>query len=246
MMQQFNFCAKWRKWILECVSSATANVLVNGSPSGEFKLERGLRQGDPLSPFLYLLIAEGLSLLVKNAVDEKLLEVAELGSEKIKVSHLQYADDSIFITTGNLSNARAMRSILKNFELISGLKVNYGKCSIMGLNLENSRVEQMAAILSCEVGSFPFTYLGIKVGGNSKCAAEWDHLVQKVKSRIKAWEHKKLSIGGRITLLNAVLSALPIYHLSFFKAHAKTLRDFTTIFRNFIWGEGRMSGKLRG
>lgn len=64
MMKFFNFDRKWRKWIMQCVSSAHASVLVNDSPTGDFKLERGLRQGDSLSPFLYLLVTEGLSILV--------------------------------------------------------------------------------------------------------------------------------------------------------------------------------------
>lgn len=74
MLAQFNFSNKWSRWMLECISTASANVLVNGSPSGEFKLERGLRQGDPLSPILYLIVAEGLGLLVNKSIDEGLLE----------------------------------------------------------------------------------------------------------------------------------------------------------------------------
>lgn len=135
-------------------------------------------------------MAEGLSLLVNKAVMEGLLEAAELGAKKVRVPLLQYADDTIFLTSGDLANARAMRSILRNFELLSGLKVNYSKCSIMGLNVERRNLEVMADTLKCEVGSLPFSYLGIKVGGNHKKTAEWDHLIQKVKSKIKAWEHK--------------------------------------------------------
>lgn len=83
MLKGFGFCNKWRSWVKECVSSACASVLVNGSPPGEFKLERGLRQGDPLSPFLYLLVAEGLSLLVEKATDNGFFKAAEIRKEKV-------------------------------------------------------------------------------------------------------------------------------------------------------------------
>lgn len=161
MLEKFNFCRKWRKWILEYISSAHASVLINGSPSGEFQLDRGLRQGDPLSPFLYLLIAEGLSILVSKATNEGLFEAVEIGKDKLKVSHLQYADDTIFLGSTIIQNAWAMRRILRNFELLSGLKVNYNKCSLMGVNIERGDLEAMAAILGCVIGEIPFFYLGI-------------------------------------------------------------------------------------
>lgn len=113
MLEQFKFCPKWREWIKACVSPATANVFVNRSPSGEFKLERGLRQGDPLSPFLFLIVAKDLSMLVKRATQCGMLEAVELGSNKVSVSHLHYADDTIFLSSVKLNNVWAMRCILK-------------------------------------------------------------------------------------------------------------------------------------
>lgn len=168
MLEQFNFSQKWRRWIAECVSSATTTVLVNGSPSGEFKLERGLRQDDPLSPFLYLLVAEGLSVLISRAVEQGLFEAIEMGRDKVQISHLQYADDTILLGAGNMNNAWAMRYILKNFKFLSGLKVNYNKCSLLGVNIQRDRLEAIASVLGCTVGEFPFSYLGIKMGTSQK------------------------------------------------------------------------------
>lgn len=91
-----NFNPRWRSYIKACVSSAYASVLVNGCPLTEFKLNKGLRQGDPLSPFLYLLVVEGLNLLVNRAVEIGCLEAAVIGTKKIPVSHLQYADNTMF------------------------------------------------------------------------------------------------------------------------------------------------------
>lgn len=121
MSKNFIFCSKW---VRECVSSAHASVLSNG-PSKEFKLKRGLRKGDLLLPFLYLLVADGLSTLISKVVSEGLYEAAELGVNKIKVFHLQYADEIIFIGSTCINNAWTIHRIIMNFKLLSGLKINY-------------------------------------------------------------------------------------------------------------------------
>lgn len=137
LLRRFKFPERWRKWIGVCLSSATANVLVNGSPSGEFRLGRGVRQGDPLSPFLFLVVAEGLSLLVRRAVDVGLLRPVEVGRDKIRVSHIQYADDTIFTAEGSQENVMAIKWLLKNFEALSGLSVNFGKSCVFGINIDH-------------------------------------------------------------------------------------------------------------
>ncbi|MCI54168.1 RNA-directed DNA polymerase (Reverse transcriptase), partial [Trifolium medium] len=85
----------WRKWIKECVCTATASVLGNGSSMDEFPLERGLGQVDPQSPFLFLLVAEGLNVLMKAMVERNLFTGYSVGEiDPVSVSHLQFADDT--------------------------------------------------------------------------------------------------------------------------------------------------------
>lgn len=109
------------KWIKACVTTVSVNVLVNGSPSGEFNMEKGIRQGDPLSPFLFLIAAEGLSVLTHKAIEDGLLKGVEVGRDKVKVSIIQYADDTIFAIDGTKDNVDALKRLLKDFELTSGL-----------------------------------------------------------------------------------------------------------------------------
>ncbi|MCI04834.1 LINE-1 reverse transcriptase like [Trifolium medium] len=94
------FPVKWRKWILACVTSATTSILVNGSPTYEFWFSRGLRQSDPLSPFLFLVAAEGLNVMLKASVDANLFKgylVRDMQDTQVRVSHLQFADDTLIV-----------------------------------------------------------------------------------------------------------------------------------------------------
>lgn len=104
MLNRMKFPQKWIQWIEGCVTTAKANVLVNGSPSGEFALERGLRQGDPISPFLYLVAAEGLNLITKKAIKEGLLQAARIGKLYVEISYIQYVDALFFVVEGTKEN----------------------------------------------------------------------------------------------------------------------------------------------
>ena len=116
VMHKMAFPVLWRKWMKECITTATASVLVNGSPTCEFPLKRGLRQGDPLSPFLFLLAAEGLNVLMKSVVDNNLYTGYEVGNpNSVVVSHLQFADDTLLVGTKSWANVRALRAVLTLF-----------------------------------------------------------------------------------------------------------------------------------
>ena len=117
---------------LLCLRSSNMSILVNGSPTEEFCLDRGVRQGDPLSPFLFILAAEGLNAIVNKAVENDIFRGVRIGSNRVVVSHLQYADDTIFFGEWTKENARSLMCILKCFEEVSGLKVNCKKSKLYG------------------------------------------------------------------------------------------------------------------
>lgn len=130
MLKLLGFGPKWCKWMIECVSSAEASVLINGSPTMPFKLGRGLRQGDPPSPFLYLIVAEGQRRMKFRAVTSGFFVLVKVGNSDIVVSHLQYADDSIFFDEAKAENIVAVKCVLRCFEWYSGLKINFRKSSL--------------------------------------------------------------------------------------------------------------------
>ena len=165
MMVVMGFGKQWIGWIRECISTVKMSILVNGSPTAEFQTFRGLRQGDPISPFLYLIVTEGLSRMLDLARHRGSFKPVEVGSDKVAVSLLQFADDSIIVGDWSLENLRMVKCVLRCFELASGLKINFQKSSIVGFGVEDTELSTAAQYLNCRLGSCPFTYLGIPIGG---------------------------------------------------------------------------------
>ncbi|XP_071704208.1 uncharacterized protein [Rutidosis leptorrhynchoides] len=195
-MTCMGFGTKWCKWILACLKSASISILVNGSPTKEFSIGRGVRQGDPLSPFLFILAAEGLNILTKAAFDRGLFKGVEIGGDKVAISHLQYADDTMFFGEWSNSNARNLINILKCFELSSGLKVNFQKSCLYGVGDSMDEVERLASRMHCQAGKFPFIYLGLPIGAKMKKISDWTPVIDKFKKRLSEWKMRTLSFGG--------------------------------------------------
>jgi len=155
-MHRMAFPVLWRKWIKECVTTTTASILVNGSPIDEFPLKRGLRQRDPISPFLFLLATEGLNVMMDSAVENNLFTSYGVGAvNSVVVSHLQFADDTLLLCTKSWANVRALRAVLTLFAKMSGLKVNFHKSLLVGINIGESWLSEAASILNCKVGKIP-------------------------------------------------------------------------------------------
>ncbi|GAU44755.1 hypothetical protein TSUD_246480 [Trifolium subterraneum] len=245
VMGRMSFPTLWRKWIKECVYTATASVLVNGSPTDEFPLERGLRQGDPLSPFLFLLVAEGLNVLMEAAVERNLFTGYSFGERAhVSISHLQFADDTLLMGVKSWANVRALRPVLVLFETMSGLKVNFHKSLLVGVNISDSWLGEAASALCCKVGKLPFLYLGLLIGGDPRRLGFWEPMLARLKKKLSGWKSRFLSFGGRLVLLKSVLTSLPVYALSFFKAPSGTISSIESIFIKFFWGGCEDSRKI--
>ncbi|XP_071726422.1 uncharacterized protein [Rutidosis leptorrhynchoides] len=244
VMECMGFGARWRSWIKSCLCSASISILINGSPTSEFHLGRGVRQGDPLSPFLFIIAAEGLNILSKVAVSKGLYKGVEVGAEKVVISHLQYADDTIFFGEWSRRNARNLMYLLECFEKASGLKVNYNKSQLYGIGVNCSEVENLASWCNCQAGSLPFIYLGLPVGSNMKKLESWNPVIDKFTKRLADWRARSVSFGGRLTLVKSVLSSLPLYYFSLFRAPPCVLKKLECVRRSFFWGGSGSNKKV--
>jgi hypothetical protein len=236
MMERVGMGPKWRAWMKACVCGGSMSILVNGSPTEEINIHRGLKQGDPLAPFLFLLVAEGFSGLMRNAVRLNLFEGFKLKEEGKVYSHLQYADDTLCVGKATVGNLWTLKALLRGFEMASGLKVNFYKSCLMGINVSPEFMVTACNFLNCGQGSFPFKYLGLPVGGNPGRAITWEPLLDQFSKKLNSWGNRYLSLGGRIVLLNSVLNALPIFYLSFFTVPVCVAKKIVRIQREFLWG----------
>jgi hypothetical protein len=243
MMVRMGFGEGWRRWIRACIFQSSMSVLVNGSPTEDFIVGKGLRQGDPLSPFLFLIVAEGLTGLMGKAVENNVFHGYKV-SNSILFHTLQFADDTIIMGEDNWENLWTIKTVLRSFEIVSGLKVNFHKSKLYGINLDDSFLSASSSFLHCEVDSIPFLFLGIPMGANPRRKGTWAPIIDAMRKRLSVWNGRNLSIGGRVTLINFVLSSLPLYFFSFFKAPVCVLKDLVCIQRRFLWGGGLDTEKM--
>ena len=134
VLQRKGFSQKWRSWIRGCLSSSSFVILVNGNAKGWVKAFRGFRQGDPLSPFLFTLVADVLSRLIIRAEETGIIEGFFVGRDRTRVSLLQFADDIIFFFNDSLEHLQNLKIILLVFGQVFGLKINLEKNTISGIN----------------------------------------------------------------------------------------------------------------
>jgi hypothetical protein len=161
MLRRCGFGDKWCSWIAHCISSVRFSVLVNGTPSGFFSSSRGLRQGDPLSPLLFVFVMEALGRMLSAAVSGGLLDGFSVGS--VAFSHLLFADDTLIFCDASSAHLRHLRSLFLCFEAASGLKVNLAKSELVPVG-NVSQVGRLARILGCGVSTLPVKYLGFRWG----------------------------------------------------------------------------------
>lgn len=244
VMTHMSFGSKWRNWISNCLASSTISILINGSPTTEFIPKRGVRQGDPLAPFLFLLAAEGLNSIMHNAIDLGIFHGIKISGNGPIISHLQYADDSIFVGEWSNRNISNLFRILRCLHLSSGLNINYNKSNLFGIGIDEASVYNMAQRFNCSVGAFPFKYLGLPIGASMNKCESWSTLIHRFHNRLSSWKANTLSIGGRLQLCKSVLGNLGIYFLSLFKAPTKILKELESIRSRFFWGGNSDNRKI--
>ncbi|RVX05565.1 putative mitochondrial protein [Vitis vinifera] len=203
------------EWIWWCISTAKFSVMINGVPVGFFSNSKGLRQGDLLSPYLFVLGMEVLSNLIRRAVDGGFLSGCRIrgrGEEEMIVSHLLFADDTIIFCEARKEQLSALSWILAWFEAASGLRINLDKNVLIPVG-EVEDIEEMVVELGCKVGLLPTVYLGLPLGAHHKVVSMWDGVEERMRKRLAQWKRQYISKGGRITLIKSTMASLPIYNI---------------------------------
>ncbi|GJQ94656.1 RNA-directed DNA polymerase, eukaryota [Tanacetum coccineum] len=181
-----------------------------------FQFSTWSKQGDPLTPLLFILVMESLHLAFSRVVEAGIFKGIRLNNS-LALSHLFYADDALIIGEWSRDNLWGIINVLKCFYLASGLQINIHKSQLLGVGVSRLDIETETTSIGCSIMDNQFCYLGVMVGSNMSRHKAWVNVVLKLRSRLSKWKAKTLSIGGRLTLLKSVLGASPLYTMSIFK-----------------------------
>lgn len=155
----------------------------------------------------------------------------------LEVTHLQFADDTVIFCDASLNQVETLKFILKWFERLSGLKINYGKCELIGVQLTDSHVVSLENAFGCRAGELPSKYLGLTLYVGSSKKHLWDAVVERIDKRLSSWKGRYLSLGGRLTLIKSVLSSIPIYYLSCFRCPKSVVDRIEKLQQDFLWND---------
>ena len=193
-----------------------------------------MRQGDPLSPFLFTLVVDGLSRLMEKSRGCGLINGFEVGNDKVMVSHLQFADDTLFFLKNDDHSLDNLILLLNIFCLASRLKINMAKSQLLGINMDEEVILEKSRRIGCEVGKWPLQYLGLPLGGNLCRKLFWKPVLRKVRKRLEGWKRSFLSRRGRLSVIESIMSSMPIYYLSLFKIPRSVAKEIESLMRDFL------------
>lgn len=237
------FCETWCNWIQQVVAGGTVSVRLNNLTGTYIKSHKGVRQGDPLSPILFNFVPDCLTRMILQAQNSGLI----VGLVEHIVPHgiaiLQYADDTIICLKHDLEKARNLKLILYLYEMMAGLKINFGKSEIVMINDTDNLALAYAETFNCQIGYFPIKYLGVPISPSRLHIADWMPLLDKNAKRLDIWQGSSLFIAGRSTLISSSLNSSPIYHMSIYLLPKTVISDMDKVRRIFFWQGGHVKRK---
>ncbi|XP_019175839.1 PREDICTED: uncharacterized protein LOC109171159 [Ipomoea nil] len=243
MLEALGFDGRWVKLLMMCVSTVSYSVLINGSKTEQITPTRGLRQGDPLSPYLFIICAEGLSILLKQAEVKGDIHGCRVARAAPSITHLFFAGDSLLFFKANNQEAGAIKRCLTTYETMSGQAVNYHKSNIcFSKNTSEEVREEIADILGVVQAQNFGKYLGLPffVGRNRRQA--FSYIEDKIKQGIGSWNKKLLSQAGKEVLLKSVAQAMPTFAMSIFLLPMNLCTAIERAMNRFWWRSGNEQG----
>ncbi|KAH9748716.1 reverse transcriptase domain-containing protein [Citrus sinensis] len=242
-MHKLGFSEKWVSLIMSCISTVRFSVLINGAATGLILPQRGLRQGCPLSPYLFIMCAEVFSNMLKQAENQSLIHGLKF-SRDISVSHLLFADDSLVFSRASTTDCKNLKKIFDCYAAASGQEFNYDKSSMLfSSSTSQNQREEIKSIFGLNVVSKHERYLGLPSMVGRKKVSFFNDIKLRVVGKLSSWQHKCFSSGGKEVLIKAVAQAVPAYAMSVFRIPQGLCNDIEKAIAKFWWGS---SNKHKG
>jgi hypothetical protein len=215
--------------------------MLNGGPLQPIQHGRGLRQGDPFSPLLFILAIDPLNRLLQIATDRGLLSPLNGHTARFRIS--MYADDAVILLRSTTNNINNLRDILVNFGLVTGLQTNLQKTTVSAISYGDINLDAVLASLPVARAHFPIKYLGLPLSIRRLRKVDFQCQIDKTASKLSAWYGRNLTQVGRVSLTKSVLSSQPVYLLTVIKLSKEVLDEIDKICRRFLWaGDKVISG----
>ncbi|XP_042952134.1 uncharacterized protein LOC122289223 [Carya illinoinensis] len=245
VMEQMGFSEKWVKLIMFCVQTISFSILVNGEPKRPIFPTRGLRQGNPISPYLFLLCTEGLILLLNRANSHNQVEGIRVCRWAPKLNHLLFADDVVLFCRVNMQTCLTLQHKLDIYEKASGQKINREKTSmVFSQNVNQSQQDEIMQFWGVHQFQQYDKYLGLPpMVGRGKYQA-FSSLNHRVWAKMHGWKEKLLSQGGKEILLKAMSLSIPTYTMSCFKLPRSLCSELEGMMARFWVGQKSNERKI--
>ncbi|KMT09185.1 hypothetical protein BVRB_6g132880 [Beta vulgaris subsp. vulgaris] len=237
MLIRMKFPDSWVVWLMQCITTVSYSILVNGEPTESFLPSVGLRQGDPLSSYIFILCMEVLSKNLSSLQDSKELQGLKIARNAPEISHLFFADDALFFFRAIPKNCWVIKNTLATFCEKSGEMINFDKSHVIfspntPLKFRKLMRKPLGVMEKEKIG----IYLGCPMEVDGRTTSAFNNVIAKVGERIASWKFSNLSPSGRLILVNTILISLASNIISTYLIPQKITRKITSLLLKFWWG----------
>lgn len=244
MLHKLGFSEQLIDMIMKCVSSVSYKILSGQQEIGPIVPGRGLRQGDPLSSYLFILCTEGLSALIKENERTGRIQGCKIARRAPVISHMLFADDTYLYCKAREEDTRNVVDLLRCFQVASGQQVNLNKSSVFfSSNTEVGMRLRVCSVLGVNEAGESSTYLGLpNILGRNKSVL-LGYLKEKMRQRIQRWEGSFISKAGEELLIKIVAQSLPCYAMNVFLLPVELCREMEQLMCKYWWQSSSKNSK---
>lgn len=244
MLSEVGIEVNLNRLIMSCVLSVQYKVIMNGETFDSFRPSSGIRQGDSLSPYLFVLCMEKLSHIINQKLVEGNWRPVKISRNGSMISHMFFADDLILFGQASTKQAQVMKECLDIFYDISGQQVSFPKSRILcSNNVSNGFARELAVICGSPITNNLGKYLGVPLIHDRIINETYKEIPEKSQSRLASWKSSTLSLSMRCTLIKVVSSSIPIYAMKSIKFSAEICSKFDKLNKDFFYGVTQMRAR---